>query len=201
MIKNITVFGSASKQMNKKYCKDSYRFGQIIGENNMRLIFGIGDNGLMGEVFRGALSRGAKIRGITTRKLLKLQCENPKLFKKDEKKIVPNLAKRKQMMFREGDVMVILPGGWGTVDEFSDYAVSLQVKGLTWNPFKKKTFKKPVVFLNTLGFWDGLKDLLATMKKAGALNEDKLDFVEFVEKPEDIIPVATELWHKLKGTK
>ena len=117
--KQITVFGGASKTINEKFYEQAFKLGEIIGQKGMTLIFGIGDNGMMGQTFRGALSQQAPIKGITTKELLELQCEDKSLFKEGEIEIVPDLFVRKFMMFHDGDAIIVLPGGWGTMDEFA----------------------------------------------------------------------------------
>ena len=182
--KNITVFCSAAKSIRTEYLSEAFRLGEMIGKNGQRLVFGIGDNGLMGEVFRGALKANAPIRGITTQKLLELQCEDPSLFKKGEIALVPDLSTRKRQMFCEGDLIVILPGGWGTIDEFSDFAVSIQTGELP---------KKPMIFVNMDKFWEGTKIQIERMIKEGTLDEHKVDYIAFVETIDDIYTAADNL--------
>ena len=184
----ITVFGGASKTINGDYAPEAFRLGELIGQKGATLVFGIGDNGMMGEVFRGALSQNTPIRGITTEKLLDLQCEDPSLFKEGEIEIVPNLSVRKKQMFLEGDVMFILPGGWGTIDEFSEFAVLIQTGEI---------MKKPLVFINLSGFWSPLKEQLERMYTDGCVNEARLDFVAFADSVEDAFIKAQEIQDKL----
>ena len=147
--KSMTVFCGASKGINPNLFPAAFRLGEIIGNEKMKLIFGIGDNGMMGQVFRGALSKNAQIEGITTKELLELQCEDPSLFKPGEIMIVPDLFVRKFMMFKDGDIITVLPGGWGTIDEFAEFAVTIQTRQI---------MKKPLIFVNLDGFWDPLKE-------------------------------------------
>ena len=180
----ITVFGGASKTINEKFYAQGFKLGKIIGKKGMTLIFGIGDNGMMGQVFRGALSQQACIRGITTKELLELQCEDKTLFKEGEIEIVPDLFVRKFMMFHDGDAIVVLPGGWGTMDEFSEFSVTIQTKLLQ---------KKPLIFVNLDGFYNPLKEMLRVMKKNGCVDDNKLDYVSFVDKVEDVLPEAKKV--------
>ena len=188
--KRITVFGGAAKSIDTQYNAAAFKLGEIIGQNNMQLVFGIGDNGMMGQVFHGALRECASIRGITTPKLLELQCENPGLFKEGEIEIVPNLSVRKFKMFEEGDVMLILPGGWGTLDELAEFSVLIQTGEIP---------KKPLVFINLNGFWNPFKEQLKRMYEDGALNKEKADYVGFVDTVEDALPEAEKIYHRLHG--
>ena len=188
--KRITVFGGAAKSIDTQYNAAAFKLGEIIGQNNMQLVFGIGDNGMMGQVFHGALRECASIRGITTPKLLELQCENPGLFKDGEIEIVPNLSVRKFKMFEEGDVMLILPGGWGTLDELAEFSVLIQTGEIP---------KKPLVFINLNGFWNPFKEQLKRMYEDGALNKEKADYVGFVDTVEEALPEAEKIYHRLHG--
>lgn len=188
--KRITVFGGAAKSIDTQYNAAAFKLGEIIGQNNMQLVFGIGDNGMMGQVFHGALRECASIRGITTPKLMELQCENPGLFKEGEIEIVPNLSVRKFKMFEEGDVMLILPGGWGTLDELAEFSVLIQTGEIP---------KKPLVFINLNGFWNPFKEQLKRMYEDGALNKEKADYVGFVDTVEDALPEAEKIYHRLHG--
>lgn len=189
-LKRITVFGGAAKSIDTQYNAAAFKLGEIIGQNNMQLVFGIGDNGMMGQVFHGALRECASIRGITTPKLLELQCENPGLFKDGEIEIVPNLSVRKFKMFEEGDVMLILPGGWGTLDELTEFSVLIQTGEIP---------KKPLVFINLNGFWNSFKKQLKRMYEDGALNKEKADYVGFVDTVEEALPAAEKIYRKLNG--
>lgn len=186
--KSMTVFCGASKGINPELFGPAFRLGEIIGEEKMKLVFGIGDNGMMGQVFRGALSKSAPIEGITTKELLELQCEDPTLFKPGEIMVVPDLFVRKFMMFKDGDIITVLPGGWGTIDEFAEFAVTIQTRQI---------IKKPLIFVNLNGFWDPLKEMLTTMYHNGCVNKDRLDFVGFVDTVEEVIPKAHEIMSQI----
>ncbi|MBE6449911.1 MAG: TIGR00730 family Rossman fold protein [Alphaproteobacteria bacterium] len=186
--KSMTVFCGASKGINPDLFPAAFRLGEIIGDEKMKLIFGIGDNGMMGQVFRGALSKNAAIEGITTKELLELQCEDPTLFKPGEIMIVPDLFVRKFMMFKDGDIITVLPGGWGTIDEFAEFSVTIQTRQI---------MKKPLIFVNLNGFWDPLKEMLTVMYKNGCVNKDRLDYVGFVDSVEDVIPKAQEIMSEI----
>ncbi len=185
----ITVFGGASKTITPKYNEQAFKLGELIAKNNSTLVFGIGDQGMMGQVFHGLLKGCGAVRGITTPKLLELQCENRDVFNQGEVEVVPDLSTRKFMMFDEGDVMVILPGGWGTIDEISEFCVLIQTG---------KIKKKPLIFVNLGGFWTPFKKQLKRMYKDGCINDAKIDFIGFVKKVEKVIPEAKKIAKKLE---
>ena len=189
---SMTVFCGASKGINSELFSPAFRLGEIIGENDMKLVFGIGDNGLMGQVFRGALSKGAKMEGVTTKELLELQCSDPTLFKAGEISIVPDLFVRKFTMFKDGDVIVVLPGGWGTVDEFAEFCVTIQTGQI---------LKKPLIFVNINGFFEPLKQLLKKMYDNGCINDDRTNYLSFVDSVEDVLSEAEKIANKIEPEK
>lgn len=130
--------------------------------------------------------------GITTLKLLELQCKDPTVFRLGEIKIVSNLSHRKMDMFQMGDAILVGPGGWGTIDEFSEYAVLIQTGEVK---------KKPMIFLNYNGFWDPMRALMLDMLQNGTLNQDKVDYVDFVDTPEDIFPALEKIQARLDAKK
>ena len=188
----ITVFGGASKTISSKYNEQAFKLGELIAKNNSTLVFGIGDNGMMGQVFHGLLKECGAVRGITTQKLLDLQCENPALFREGEIEVVPDLSKRKFMMFDEGDMMVILPGGWGTIDELAEFCVLIQTGQIK---------KKPMIFVNLDGYWSPMRKQIKRMYKDGSVNDKRIDFIGFVRKVEKVIPKATKIAKKLEKNK
>lgn len=187
--KKIAVFGSASNAISKKYNDQAFKLGELIARNNSTLVYGVGDTGLMGQVFHGLLKECGAVRGITIQKLLESQCEDPSVFKEGEMVVVPDLSTRKFMMFDEGDMMVILPGGWGTMDELAEFCVMIQTGRIR---------KKPMIFVNLGGFWNPMKKQIKQMYKEGCLNDNKIDFIGFVRKVERVIPKATKIAHKLE---
>ena len=189
MLKNITVFGCASSNFDKKYYEAAFRMGQLIGENGMRLVFGIGDDGLMGQVFRGALHKHAEVLGITTPPLYDLQCHDKSVFKDHEVQIVSTLSERKHRMYEIADAMIVLPGGWGTIDEFAEFSVTAKIREIAL---------KPMIFLNTDGFWEYQRKQLEVMCQTRAISATQFKHVGFADEPEDVLPLAARIQNALE---
>lgn len=186
--KAITVFASASGAVASVHHEPMRRVGELLAEKGITMVFGISDVGMMGSVFQGVRNKNGKVMGITTLKLLELQCEDPTVFRLDEMKIVPNLSKRKMDMFKMGDAILVGPGGWGTMDEFAEFSVTIQTGEIK---------KKPMIFLNFNGFWEPLRALILNMLQEGTLNQDKVDFVDFVDEVDDIMPALERLQKRI----
>ena len=97
---------------------DSARqLGEMLGKHGLTLVFGGGSVGLMGALFEGAQSAGARTVGITTRQFVELEQVHPDC---DEMVVMESLAERKQALIEHGDAIIVMPGGLGTYEEFFD---------------------------------------------------------------------------------
>ena len=190
--KSITVFGSASKSIEPKFIEPVFEVGALIAEKGCRLVYGVGDEGLMGAAFRGARSKGGSVLGVTTDDLMDLQCKDISIFNNGELMLVDGLPTRKRKMFMEGDAILIAPGGWGTVDEFAEFATLVQIKQLP---------RKPMIFLNFFDFWSPLKQMEQAMLNAGTLNPQKIDFIRFVTAADQIFPAIDDVYTQIGQNK
>lgn len=184
----ITAFAGAAPTISSVYYEPMRRTGEVLAEHGATMVFGIGDNGLMGSMFQGVRNKNGTVVGITTLKLLELQCKDPSVFQLGEIKIVPDLSRRKKDMFQMGEAILVGPGGWGTIDEFSEFAVLIQTGEVA---------RKPMIFLNYNNFWEPFRALMLNMLQEGTLNQDKVDYVEFVSNPEEIFDALEKVQNRL----
>lgn len=186
--KTVTVFCSATDDTSAIYREFMRELGETLAERGLTLVFGGGDQGLMGTVLNAVLNKGGDVRGIITHKLLGLECHNPDVYKEGQLILVDTMIERKKLLMEMGDIILVGPGGWGTIDEFSEYAVSVQIGDVE---------RKPMVFLNFNDFWRAQKEQVLNMLQEGTLEQDKVDFIEFAdtidEVFEDIEKVQTRL--------
>ena len=186
--KMFTAFCGAAPTFSSVYYEPMRRTGEILAEHGSTMVFGIGDNGLMGSMFQGVRNKNGNVIGITTLKLLELQCKDATVFKLGEIKIVADLSHRKKDMFQMGEAILVGPGGWGTIDEFSEFAVLIQTGEVK---------RKPMIFLNYNNFWEPFRALMLNMLQEGTLNQDKVDYVGFVDNPEDIFEAINKVQNRL----
>lgn len=184
----ITVWAGAAPNISNVYREPMRRVGELLAENGITMVYGIGDEGMMGCAFQGVRNKNGKVIGVTTQKLLDLQCKDRTVFKPEEITVVPDLAVRKRKMMALCDAILIGPGGWGTIDEVSDFAVSIQTKEIA---------KKPMIFLNFNHFWDPMAQMIFNMLQDGTLNQDKIDYIDFVETPEEIFDAIEKVENRL----
>jgi hypothetical protein len=117
--------------------------GELIGLNNFNLIYGGANVGLMHECSEAARSNGAHSTGIIPERINALNLSS----KHDNELIItPNMRERKYLMRKKSDAFIALPGGFGTLEEILEVITLKQLK----------YHNKPIVIINSYGFYDSL---------------------------------------------
>lgn len=165
---NICVFLSAA-DLDDRYTRPAREFAQLLGKGGHTLVWGGSDVGLMKVVADGTHETGGRLVGVTVDFLATEVRPGT-----DEMVIARDLAERKALLLERADAFVIMVGGMGTLDEATEI-LELKKHGL---------HDKPVVLLNTAGFYDGLKAQLRRMEDEGFLPLPLTELVSFAEEPE-----------------
>ena len=173
----IAIFGSSSNNIDTQFIEPAFEIGALLAKNKITMIYGVGDDGLMGAAFRGVRSQKGKVLGITIPVLFERQCADPSIYGKDELKIVSTLHERKHLMMESADALLVAPGGWGTIDEIASFGVHTKIGDRS---------KKPIILLNFNGFWEPMKKLIANMLASGAVRPDQVAFVDYADTPDEI---------------
>ncbi|HWP61743.1 MAG TPA: TIGR00730 family Rossman fold protein [Candidatus Paceibacterota bacterium] len=166
---NICVFSSGA-ELEETYTKPAETFARLLAQNGHSLVCGASDRGMMKVVADTASQLGAHITGITT-KMLAYQARGDK----QELLIEEDLGARKAQMQKRSDAFAALPGGLGTLDEIAEM---MELK-------KHRVHDKPIVFLNTAGFYEGLKMQLERMEQQNFLPRPLRELVFFATTPEE----------------
>ncbi len=140
---NICVFCSSSNAIPAVYFEAAQKLGKLIGENNHSLVYGGATVGLMHTVAESARESGAFSIGIIPESIHNKKLSSPR---DHEQVITPNMRDRKYLMRKRSDAFIALPGGFGTLEEILEV---ITLKQLQYH-------KKPIVFINTNGFFDSL---------------------------------------------
>ena len=173
----MAIFGSSNWDIAVNCYSKVYKTGQLIAKRGYTLIYGVGDVGMMGAAYSGARSAGGKVLGVTIPVLLKRQCADPKIFKRGELKLVKTLEERKKIMVTRADVILVAPGGWGTLDEIGTFGVRFKIG--EWPA-------RPVIFLNYNHYWDGFLKFMKQMVKDKAVRPNQMAFVGSVRSPKKL---------------
>jgi uncharacterized protein (TIGR00730 family) len=190
MALSICVYCGSGNGKDPKYVAAADALGRMIANGGHRLVYGGGNMGLMGTVARAARDGGAHVTGIiphflvTKEKILESTGgKNPV-----EIILVEDMHQRKMQMFERADAFVALPGGIGTLEEL--------VEQMTWAQLGRHN--KPIVMLDTAGFWRPMMDLLAHMRMEGFIRDGLEVRTLTAEKTEDVIPMI-ETWISRHG--
>jgi len=160
MIHSICVFCGSSGKVNGLYKKAARSLGTEVARRGLRLVYGGGNVGTMGELAAAAMEEGGEVTGIIPQQL------NEKVdhLELTELLVVRDMHERKALMQENADAFIALPGGIGTMEEFFEV--------WTWRYIG--LHYKPVGLLNVNGFYDTLLEFLGVMSSEGFLQEEIL---------------------------
>lgn len=158
-MRRVCVFCGSAAGARPDYAHAAEALGRAIAARGMGLVFGGGAVGLMGVVSRAAQDAGAPVTGIIPHGLVMREAGNRDLA---DLRIVASMHERKAMMAELSDGFLVLPGGYGTLEEV--------VEALTW--LQLGIHRKPVVFIDTLGFWRQQMAMLDHMVAEGLLKPE-----------------------------
>ena len=161
-MKTICVFAGSAKGSKDSYSINAEKLGFEIAKKNYSMVYGGGNNGLMGKVADAALKKGAKVTGIITQKLNDIEVGHENLSSLE---IFPTMHQRKARMAEMSDAIISLPGGVGTWEEFFE--------AMAWNQLG--IHSKPIILFDVEGYYSRLIDFMNFSLKEGFLPESSLD--------------------------
>lgn len=174
-VSSVCVYCGSGKGLDPAYAIAARKLGKALADHGIRLVYGGGSLGLMGEVAKSALGAGGKVTGIIP---AFLGAKEKMLQDVDELIVVDDMHARKKLMFERSDAFVALPGGIGTLEEL--------VEQLTWSQLGQHT--KPIVVANIQNFWTPFLDLLAHMKHQTFIRAGLDVHFAVVDSAERIVP-------------
>jgi hypothetical protein len=174
-IRKICVYCGSGPGADPAFVAAARAFGKILAQHKVRLIYGGGSIGLMGELATAVLDHGGEVTGIIPEFLKQRELA---LKRVQEMIVTRSLHERKQLMFEHADAFVALPGGIGTLEEL--------VEQLTWAQLGHH--KKPILMVNINGFWNPLRALLDHMEKLKFIRAGLSVNYLVAERVEDILP-------------
>ncbi len=142
-MRNICVYCSSSSAVSREYYQEAYNLGQCLGINNYTLVYGGVSVGLMGEVAHSVYINGGKIISVIPESI---KNRGITFDKADYIIYTKNLRERKAIMEYQSEAFIALPGGFGTLEEVMEILTLKQLQA----------HNKPVIFINTNGFYDNL---------------------------------------------
>jgi len=160
------------------YADAARHLGTALANRGIGLVYGGGSVGLMGVAADAAMAAGGEVIGVITDQLVKAEVAHRDLSRLD---IVGSMHERKARLCELADGFVVLPGGFGTVDEFAEM--------LTWNQLG--LVAKPVVLLDVDGFWEPLLAWMDRATEAGFVRPAHRMLAQRARTVDDAIALAT----------
>ena len=160
-LRAVAVFCGSSPGARPVFAEAAEALGAEIGRRGITLVYGGGDRGLMGSVARAAAAAGGAVTGVTVGEVASREgaAATPEL---GQLLVAPSLSERKRMMAERSQAFVMLPGGFGTLDELFEM--------VTWNQLG--IHRKPCGILDVDGFFGPLLDHIARSVADGFIRAD-----------------------------
>lgn len=170
----VCVFASSSNYLDDVYYKEARELGELIGKNGYDMVYGGSNLGLMWACAEAAKEKGAKLYGVMPKKLIEMGVFTEGC---DEFYETDGMRERKAKIDSISDAVITLPGGFGTLEEVSEMIVQKQ---LGYN-------KKPIILLNTNGFYDKLNEFFEVMIEQKYANKNMRSIYYIANTPQDAI--------------
>jgi uncharacterized protein (TIGR00730 family) len=164
MIQNVAVFCASADGAHPAYRTVACELGRALAERNIGVVYGGAKVGLMQAVAEAALAAGGRVVGVIPTVLVDLEVAHDGLT---ELHITDTMHTRKALIGERSDAFIALPGGFGTFEELFEV--------LAWQTLKLHA--KPVLLLNTNGFYDKLLEFLDHCVEQGMLTKQKREIV------------------------
>jgi hypothetical protein len=147
MVQNIAVFCASANGANPVYQTAAESLGRALAKHHIDVVYGGAKVGLMCAVAEAALAAGGRVIGVIPEALVDLEVAHHGVT---ELHVTDTMHTRKALIGQRADAFIALPGGFGTFEELFEV--------LAWHSLK--LHQKPILLLNTNGFYDKLLDFL-----------------------------------------
>lgn len=176
IVKSVCVYCGSSNRASEAFKNAAVTLGKELAENNVRLVYGGGQVGLMGVIANSVMAAGGKVTGFIPQYLHEFEHGHTGI---SELFIVDSMHERKRLMFEHTDAFVILPGGFGTLDEICEI--------ITWRQLRLHS--KPIIFLDIENYWSPLFDIFVDhMIEETFVRQEHKSYYQIVKNPEDVLP-------------
>jgi len=184
---SICVYCGSRHGERAAYTEAARRLGHAIGAGGLRLVYGGGNVGLMGEVADAALAAGAPVLGVIPRALLEREVGHGSLT---ELRVVETMHQRKQLMAEQADAFIALPGGIGTFEELFE----------VWTWRQLGYHDQPIGLLNVEGYYDPLLSFLDRSVSEGFVSAAVRALLQVDTEPERLLQTLQRAARRATGT-
>lgn len=172
---SICVYCGSRPGQDERWAEAARTVGRWIGQHQGQLVYGGGNNGLMGLVADATLQAGGRVVGVIPESLVIKE-----FAKRDctELHVVQTMHQRKQMMAERADAFLALPGGIGTFEELFE----------VWTWRQLGYHDKPIGILNVGGYYDTLEQFIGQTVAAGFVSDWQTQLIKVDSSPERLLP-------------
>jgi uncharacterized protein (TIGR00730 family) len=170
----ICVYCASSSKIDQAYFEATERLAKILVKANVEVVYGGGGHGLMGKLADTVLADGGKIKGIMPQFMNEVEWAHKKVTHME---FTETMHERKSKFLENTDALIALPGGTGTLEELLE-AITLKRLG---------QFTKPIIILNTNGYYDPLQTMLQRCVSENFLRPIHAEMWSFVQQPEEVM--------------
>ncbi len=174
----MAVYCGSANGSHSAFHNEAAVLGTAIGAAGLGLVYGGANVGLMGAVADAALAAGAEVIGVLPQVLAGKEIAHVGLTALE---MVPSMHERKARMAELADAFLVLPGGYGTLDEL--------MEAVTWAQLGLHA--KPCILINTAGYWNGLLAFLDSTVTAGFLKAENRQLLLVAGSARDAIQIVT----------
>jgi uncharacterized protein (TIGR00730 family) len=176
-LRRVAVFCGSSNGTNPVFAAEARALGTAIAAAGLGLVYGGASAGLMGAIADAALAGGAEVLGVLPSVLMRKEIAHPGLTRLE---LVETMHQRKARQVELADAFLILPGGYGTMDEM--------VEVVTWAQLGLHA--KPCILINTAGYWNGLLEFFDTAVEAGFVKAKNRGLVQVAANAQEAVQMA-----------
>ncbi|KAJ1835878.1 hypothetical protein IWW55_002405 [Coemansia sp. RSA 2706] len=170
----VCVFCGSHEGSDPAYAAAATALGRELATSGYGLVYGGGGRGLMGRVARSVYENKGPVVGVMPRALMSVEGCAEEVGKVV---VVDSMHQRKGMMNEHATAFIALPGGFGTLEELLEIT--------TWSLLS--IHSKPVIVLNTNGYYEALKNMVETTVAAGFVSSGNRDIIVFCDTPEEAV--------------
>ena len=171
---SVAVYCGSRPGHHPLYTEVAQAVGRWIGQHGARLVYGGGNNGLMGTVAQATLDAGGTVYGVIPQALVNLEVAKHNCT---ELVVVQSMHERKALMAEHADLFLSLPGGVGTMEELFEM----------WSWRQLGYHNKPLGLLNVQGCYDHLLAFLRHSQAIGFMSESQMSLLQVDDQAERLL--------------
>jgi len=175
----ICIYCASSAKIDESYFEATERLAKILVNSKVHVVYGGGGHGLMGKLADTVLAQGGHIKGIMPQFMNEVEWAHKSVT---DFEFTKTMHERKAKFLENIDALIALPGGTGTLEELLE-AITLKRLG---------QFTKPIIILNTNGYYDPLIQMLERCVEEKFLRPIHAEMWTFVNQPEEVMSAINQ---------